>query len=100
MTLEDFLAQSGPKYVVISRDSFAAQEAAQQLAPEPGSFVFNQVEYVAINVEPVALLDLVAYIQQQASIEFGFTQGNGLVSLLTHTQVLGLIADGEVPDES
>jgi hypothetical protein len=91
MNLDEYLAISGPKYVVISRDAFAAQEVAQQLAPEPGSFVFNQVEYVAINVEPVALPDLVAYIeQQQAGIEFEFTQGSGLVSLLTHAQVLDL----------
>jgi hypothetical protein len=92
MNLETYLALAGPKYVVISKTAHAEQEVAQKLAPEPGSFVYNGTEYVAINVEPMALPDLVTYIQQQAGIEFEFTQGSGLVSLLTQEQVLALIA--------
>jgi len=98
MNLEIYLALAGPKYVVISKTAHAEQEVAHQLAPEPGSFVYNGIEYVAINVEPMALPELVTYIQQQAGIEFEFTQGSGLVSLLTQQQVLDLIAQ-EVQNE-
>lgn len=95
MNLDEYIAASGPKYVVITKAAHAVEPVASELAPEPGTFTFNGVEYVAINVEPLALPDLVAYIQQQAGIEFEFTQGSGLVSLLTHEQVLALVAQGE-----
>jgi len=94
MSLETYLSLSGPKYVVITKAAHAAEPVASQLAPEPGTFTYNGVEYVAINVEPLALPELVAYIQQQAGIEFEFTQGSGLVSLLTHEQVLQLVNGG------
>lgn len=94
MNLETYLSLSGPKYVVISKAAHLAEPVAHGLAPEPGGFIYNNIEYVAINVEPVALPDLIAYIEQQAGIEFEFTQGSGLVSLLTHEQVLQLIAGG------
>jgi hypothetical protein len=94
MSLETYLALSGPKYVVISKEAHLTQPVAYELAPEPGGFIYNNIEYVAINVEPVSLPDLVAYIQQQAGIEFEFTQGSGLVSLLTHEQVLQLVNGG------
>lgn len=100
MNLKDFMAIEGLKYIVISKEAHIAHPVAFELASEPGTFKYNGVEYVAINVDPIALPELVAYILENAGIEYEFTQGNGLVSLLTHTQVLGLIANGEVPDES
>lgn len=94
MSLETYLALAGPKYVVISKAAHLADPVAYELAPDPGTFIYNGIEYVSINADPLALPELVAYIQQQAGIEFEFTQGGSLVSLLTHEQVLQLIAGG------
>jgi len=99
MTFDEFLLLEGPKYVVISKEAHQAQSVAFNLAPEPGCFTFNGIEYVAINIEPIALLELINYIQENAGIEFEFTQGSGLVSLLTHEQVIALVRTDEVSDE-
>lgn len=92
MSLETYLGVVGPKYVIVSKDTHTSEPVASQLAPEPRSFVYNGVEHVAINVEPLAVPELAAYIEQQAGVEFEFVQGSGNASLLTHAQVLDLLS--------
>lgn len=93
MTLEEFLAQSGPKYAVLRKDHHEAEPMASERWPSPGTFALDDVEYVAINLEPLTVPEVVAYVEAQGSgVEFEFTVGTGLVSLLSHAQVLQLLA--------
>lgn len=93
MTLEEFLAQSGPKYAVLRKGNHEAEPMASERWPSPGTFTLDDVEYVAINLEPLTVPEVVAYVEAHGSgVEFEFTVGSGLVSLLSHAQVLQLLA--------
>lgn len=100
MTLEEFLAQSGPKYAVLRKDHHEAEPVASERWTAPGTFMVGGIEFVAINLEPYTVPEIVAYIESQGSgVEFEFTVGSGLVSLLSHGQVMQLIASQPVPVE-
>ena len=95
MNLEQFLSLAGPKYAVLRKAHHEAEQVASERWPTPGTFMVDGVEFAAINLEPYTVLEIVGYIESQGSwVEFEFTQGSGLVSLLTHEQVLQLIAGG------
>lgn len=93
MNLETYLAQPGNKYLVIGKAVWEQDPVAQQVAPDPRHFELAGTTYTIISLEPLTIPDLIAYMESQAGqYEFGWTQGNGKASYLTHSQVLDLIA--------
>ena len=95
MNLEQFLGLAGPKYAVLRKDHHEDEPMASERWPTPGTFMVDGVEFVAINIEPYTVPEIVGYIESQGSgVEFEFTQGSGLVSMLTHEQVLQLVNGG------
>lgn len=101
MTLDEFLAISGNKYLVIGKAVWEQDELAKTVAPDPRHFSLNGTDYTIVSLEPLAIPDLIAYMEsQEGQYEFGWTQGNGKASYLTHEQVLELVAlVGEESDE-
>lgn len=98
--LENFLAQSLAKYVVVTSAVHQADESLLSIAPEPRLFVLDGVAYVAINVEPSFVPELVEHLSTYLTVGYEFVAGGGHASLLNQTQVLALLAQEEVPDES
>lgn len=93
MNLQDYLSQQGNKYLVIGKSIWEQDPVAQQVAPDPRHFELNGTAYTIISLEPMAIPELVAYMESmEGQYEFGWTQGNGKASYLTHTQMLELLA--------
>lgn len=96
MTLEQYLVNPESKYGVIHSDSYDQDPVAQSISPAPRRFLFDGVEMVVLSLEPLTVPELVAYVEQAANgVEFELTIGSGKVTLLTHSQVLALLADTE-----
>jgi hypothetical protein len=99
MTLEEFLALSGSKYAVISSEAFDADPVAQTLSDSPRRFKINTGEYVVLSLNPESVQGLVSYvISTGVGVEYEFLLGTGSVSLLTHTQTIGLLSTADFED--
>lgn len=93
MNLQDYLSIPGNKYLVIGKAIWEQDLVAQQVAPDPRHFELVGTVYTIVSLEPMAIPDLIAYMEsQEGQYEFGWTQGNGKASYLTHTQMLELLA--------
>lgn len=93
MNLEQYLANKESKYLVIGKALWEQDPVAQQVAPDPRHFELAGTIYTIVSLEPMAIPDLIAYMEKQdGQYEFGWTQGNGKASYLTHTQMLELLA--------
>lgn len=100
MNLQDYLASPGNKYLVVGKAVWEQDPVAQQVAPDPRHFELNGTTYTIVSLEPMAIPDLIAYMESQTGqYEFGWTQGNGKASYLTHTQMLELLASVGEPSE-
>lgn len=98
--LENFLAQSSAKYIVVTSAVHQADEPLLAIAPEPRLFVLDGLAYVAINVESSYVPELVEHLSTYLTVGYEFVAGDSYASLLNQTQVLALLAQEEVPDES
>lgn len=98
--LENFLAQSLAKYVVVTSAVHQADELLFAVAPEPRLFILDGLAYVAINVEPSYVPELLDHLSTFLTVGYEFVAGEGYASLLNQTQVLALLAQEEVPNES
>lgn len=92
MNLEQYLSNSESKYLVIGKAVWEQDPVAQQVAPDPRHFELAGTTYTIVSLEPLAIPDLIAYMEsQEGQYEFGWTQGNGKASYLTHSQMLDLL---------
>lgn len=93
MTLTDYLNSPESKYAVIRFDSYNSDPVAQTISTSPRQFTINNIEMVVLSLEPLTVPQLIAYANQAANgVEFEFTIGSGKVTLLTHSQVVNLLA--------
>lgn len=100
MTLNDYLAVSGFKYLVVGKANWEADEVARTVAPDPRHFMLDGNEYTIISLEPLSIPQLTAYLESKnGQYEFGWTAGNGKASYLTHQQMLALLATIDIPAE-
>lgn len=100
MTLENYLATPGPKYSVITEETWAADSVAQGIASQPRTFKLHGINYVILNVEPSSIQQLTSYMEAMGTgYEFEYVQGTGKAKLLTHAQALELLAQEEVTPE-
>jgi len=100
VTLNDYLAVPGFKYLVVGKANWEQDEVARSVAPEPRHFKLGETEYTIISLEPFTIPQLTAYMESQSGqYEFGWTLGNGKASYLTHQQMLDLLASIEIPAE-
>ncbi len=94
MTLEQYLQSTESKYAVIRADSYDQDPVAQSISQSPRRFMFNDVEMVALSLEPLTVPELIAYAEQAANgVEFELTVGSGKVTLLVHSQVVSLLSN-------
>lgn len=94
LTLEDYLKNTESKYAVIGADAYASEPLARSISSEPARFSLNSVEYVFLSLDPSQVAGLAEYITQTGKqYEFGFVQGSGKVSFLTHSQAQQLKHD-------
>lgn len=100
MNLQQYLANPESKYLVIGKSVWEQDPVAQQVAPDPRHFELAGTTYTIISLHPLAVPELVAYMESMdGQYEFGWTQGNGKASYLTHTQMLELLALVGEPSE-
>lgn len=93
MTLQEYLAVPGNKYLVIGKAVWEQDAVAQQIAPDPRHFQIGASEYTIVSLEPLTIPELIVYMESQSGeYEFGWVQGNGKASYLTHAEVLSLLA--------
>ncbi len=89
MTINDFIALPVDKYALISVAMWQQDPVAAKLAVVPRKFIVGAAEYCVLSIESTELAGLVEYVESIGSgIEFTFTTGSGLVTLLTHEQAL------------
>lgn len=90
--LEDFLNREGPKYLVLLETIHKADQLMYERWPSPGSFIVNGSLYVALNLEPSTIPEVISYIESTGlNTELEFTDIAGCVYLLSHAQVLNLV---------
>lgn len=100
MTLEDYLSSSESKYAIITTDSYLQDPVAQSISPSPRTFDYNGVNMTLLSLEPLSVPELVAYVEQAANgVEFELTIGSGKVTLMLHSEVVGLLNSLESVDE-
>lgn len=100
MTLENYLATPGPKYSVITEETWAADLVAQGIASQPRAFKLHGINYVILNVEPDSIQQLATYMEAMGTgYEFEYVEGSGKIKLLTHAQALELLAQEELSPE-
>lgn len=93
MTLMEFIRAPVAKYAVISALAYYNFPVATNLATEPRTFNTDSMAYVVISLLDSEIPMLVGYIRTVGfDVEFGFTEGTGLVSLMTCEEVLELLA--------
>lgn len=93
MILQEYIATNQSKYAVIGAAAYDADPVAQSVSTSPRRFIVEAVEYVILSLDPDSIAGLVGYIESTGtSVEYTFNVGTGLVSLLTHTQALELLA--------
>lgn len=95
MTLAEFIAVNGFKYLVIGLVDWQTDELAQTLAPAPRQFALNGSEYVLISLEPNLISEIADSIVLKGEYEFGFNRGNGKASFLTYDQALTVVSQSD-----
>lgn len=100
MTLQEYIATNLSKYAVIGLAEYQADPVAQSISDSPRTFKIGDVDFVILSLNPTSIESLVGYIEATGSgVEYGFHEGTGLVSLLTHVEALELLQSVDVEVE-
>lgn len=91
--LNQFIAEPGLKFGVITRASFEADPIAQQLSGSPVIVTKDGIDLIILSIPADQVEALANYAEHAANgVEFELTLGTGKVTLLTHQQALKLVA--------
>jgi len=100
--LNEFIAEPGFKFGVITRASFEADPIAQELSGSPVVIFVDGVELVILSIPTAKVAELADYaVHAGNGVEFELTIGSGKVTLLTHPEAIKLVAQAtpEAVDE-
>lgn len=96
MTLQEYLANPESKYAVIRTESYQDDEVAQGISSEPRQFDKDGISFTLLSLDPAQIPALAEYAETAGNgVEFELTVGSGKVTLMTHSQVVGLLPNEE-----